>query len=126
MKVGFQAARKHQEMFGKGHFFAFAMVVIPPRIDLYPDPTPSPETPIHPAARRHHAGYVFADFLFQRRRPGDELKAEAVVDYGEAAGGERDALAVDAGDGFPFSGCVAREASLGRDARASYIELAPA
>ena len=47
-----------------------------------------------PWRRRRHAGRA----AFQRRRPGHELEAEPVVDHGEAAGGERQALAIGAGD----------------------------
>src|SRR6266436_8998161 len=39
-----------------------------------------------------------AEMLLKRRRPGDERKPEAVVDHGEATGGQCEALAVGAGD----------------------------
>jgi len=41
-----------------------------------------------------------AKLLFERGRPGNELETEAVVDHGEAAGGEREALAVGTSDVF--------------------------
>jgi hypothetical protein len=43
---------------------------------------------------------MLADVLLDRRRPGDELEAQSVVDHGEAAGGEREPLPVGAGDVF--------------------------
>ena len=36
--------------------------------------------------------------LLKRRRQGDEREPEAVVDHGEPTGGEREALAICAGD----------------------------
>ena len=58
----------------------------------------SAEAPVHSAARRHDTGHLSAEVLLQRRPPGDELEAEPVIDHCEAARGERDALALDAGD----------------------------
>jgi hypothetical protein len=39
-----------------------------------------------------------AEMPVELRRPWDEREAQAVVDHGEAAGGQREALAVGAGD----------------------------
>ena len=44
------------------------------------------------------AGHVPAELLFEAWRPGHELEAEAVIDHGEPAGGEREALAIGASD----------------------------
>ena len=41
---------------------------------------------------------MFAELLFERGRPGDELEAEAIVQHGETAGGESEPLAICAGD----------------------------
>jgi hypothetical protein len=46
---------------------------------------------------------VAAELLFEGRRPGDELETQAVLDHGEAAGGEREALTVGARD--VLAGC---------------------
>ena len=45
-----------------------------------------------------------AELLLPRSPPGNELKPHAVIDHGEPAGGERDALAIDAGDMLAFGG----------------------
>ena len=54
-----------------------------------------------------------AELLFERGRPGHELEAEAVVDHGEAAGGEREALAVSPGDVLAGGSLVEGLAALG-------------
>jgi hypothetical protein len=41
-----------------------------------------------------------AEMFVERRRPRDEGKAQTVVDHGEPAGSQREALAVGAGDGL--------------------------
>ena len=56
------------------------------------------EAPVDPAIRAGDAGDVAAELLFEGGRPGHELEAEAVVDHGEAAGGEREALPIGPGD----------------------------
>jgi hypothetical protein len=49
----------------------------------------TPSTPPPPRATPETCGQA----AFEGGRPGHELEAEAVVDHGEAAGGEREALA---------------------------------
>ena len=61
--------------------------------------------------------------LFERGRPGHELEAEAVVDHGEAAGGEREALAVGTGDIFAAAGAVEGLAGLGGELFAQRLQL---
>ena len=39
-----------------------------------------------------------AELFLQRRRPGHKLEAEPVIDHGESSRGEREALAVGAGN----------------------------
>jgi hypothetical protein len=46
---------------------------------------------------------VLTELLFQRRPPGHELKPHAIVERGDTAGRESDALAVDARDVFALS-----------------------
>ncbi len=58
----------------------------------------SSEIPINAAARRHDAGYLLPKLLLQRRPPGHELESHPIIDHGEAARGQGDALAIDAGD----------------------------
>ena len=44
----------------------------------------SAEIPIYTAVGAGDAGDVLTEIAFQRRGPGHELEAEAVVDHGEA------------------------------------------
>ena len=85
-----------------------------------------PEIPLDPAARRHHTAHLPAELLLQRRPPGHELKAEPVVDHGEPAGSERDALAIDAGDVFAFGRRAMGEAGFGARLAAASSKLPPA
>ena len=55
------------------------------------------EVPLYVAARRDHAADLAAELLLQRRPPGHELKPHAIVVHCEAAGRERDPLAVTPG-----------------------------
>jgi hypothetical protein len=52
-----------------------------------------------------------------------DLKAEPVVDHGEAARGQRDALPIGAGNVFAFGRREMREPDLGRELRDSVIEF---
>src|SRR5690606_34980988 len=72
----------------------------------------SPETPVDSSIASRHAGDVATDLLFKGGRPGHELEAEAVVDHGEAARGEREPLAIGAGDIFSAAGRVEAAPSL--------------
>ena len=65
------------------------------------------------------------ELLFQRRAPGHELKAEAVVDHREAPGGESDALAIDAGDVLAVGGGVMRKAGFAGELGARGVDLSP-
>ena len=83
---------------------------------LAPGPNPAPgvnqssdsplsaETPIDVPAGRNHAADMAPELLLQRRPPGHELKPHPIVDHGEPAGGERNALAIDARDMLAFGG----------------------
>ena len=62
---------------------------------------------------------------FRARAPGHELEAEPVIDHGEAAGGERQALAIGAGDILAVGGRL-RAAGLGRELVAKRPQFAPA
>ena len=67
-----------------------------------------------------------AELLFEGRRPRHELEAKAVVDHGEAAGGERDALAIGAGDIFAVVRAVEGLASLGSELLAERVHFSAA
>ena len=75
-----------------------------PRVNQILNSPLAPETPIDVPAGRDHAADMAPELLLQRRPPGDELKPHPIVDHGEPAGGERDALAIDAGDMLAFGG----------------------
>ena len=76
-------------------------------------PAFAPETPVDAAAGGHDARDLLSELLLQRRPPRHELEAETIIDHGEPTRGERDALAIDAGDVLAFGGRAMREASLG-------------
>jgi hypothetical protein len=69
---------------------------------------------------------VLAELVFEGRRPGHELEAEAVIDHREAAGGERHALAIGAGDIFAIACRFERLAGLLRQPVGNSIDLAAA
>ena len=69
---------------------------------------------------------MLAELLFERGRPGHELKAKAVVQHGEAAGGERDTLPVGAGDILAAAGAIECLAGVGREPFADRLQLATA
>ena len=58
------------------------------------------------------------------RGPGHELEAEAVIDHGEAAGGEREALPVGSGDILPGRGGIERLTRLRSESLAQGFDLA--
>ena len=64
-----------------------------------------------------------AELLFERRRPRHELEAEAVVDHGEAAGSEREALTVGAGDILAGRGMIEGLTGLGCEPFAEGFDL---
>ncbi len=63
-----------------------------------PSPRLRPKPQSMPPSRAGDAGDVAAELLFEGGRPGHELEAKTVVDHGEAARGEREALPVGPGD----------------------------
>ena len=56
------------------------------------------KAPVNAPVTTRDARYVAAEVFLHRGRPGHELEAKPVVDHCEAAGGERQALAICAGD----------------------------
>ena len=64
--------------------------------------------------------------MFQRWRPGDKAEAEAVVDHGEASGGEGYPLAVDPSDMLAARRRLVGKAGLRRDPRRGGFQFAPA
>jgi hypothetical protein len=70
-------------------------------------PTPlAPETPLDPAALLGNAGDMAAEMPVERRRPRDEGEAQVVV-------GQREALAIGAGDHLAAGGWHVGEPALG-------------
>jgi hypothetical protein len=65
-----------------------------------------------------------AELLFERRRPGHELEAEPIVNHGEAAGGEREALSISPGDTFAGGGSIERPAGLGGELLSQHFDFA--
>ena len=59
----------------------------------------------------------------QRRPPWHELKAKTIVDHGEAAGGQRDTLPIDAGDVLAVGGWPMNQARLGREPCRRFVQL---
>ena len=57
--------------------------------------------------------------------PGHELETEPVIDHGEAAGGERHPLPIDARDVLAFGCGLIGEASLGRELRRRVVQFPP-
>ena len=72
-----------------------------------------PETPLDPAALLGDAGDMVSEMPVERRRPRDEGEAQAVVDHGEPAGGQREALAIGAGDHLAAGGRRVGKSVLG-------------
>src|SRR3546814_17332881 len=60
---------------------------------LHAEPAVASEAPVDATGAARHAGDVLADLAFKGWRPRHELEAETVVDHGEAARREREALA---------------------------------
>src|SRR6516165_9046036 len=94
-----------------------------PILSLQPEPAISAEAPVDPAIASCDAGDMAPELLFEGGRPGHELEAQAVVDHGEAAGGEREALAVGASDIFARCGLIERLPGLSRKALAQGFDL---
>jgi hypothetical protein len=69
-------------------------------------PTFPPKTPFDPSVLLRDAGDMAAEMAIELRRPWDESKAQAVVDHGVPAGGQREALAIGARDELPSAAGV--------------------
>ena len=83
----------------------------------------SAKPPLDPAAIFRHAGDMAPKLLLQRQRPGDELKSQAVIDHGEPAGRESEALTVDAGDSLAGCRWGVGQSRVSRDHRAGRIQF---
>ena len=59
-------------------------------------PPVAPRIPVHVSSRRHHATDLVTERLLQRRPPRNELKPQPIIDHGEPARRQGDALTVDA------------------------------
>src|SRR5690606_29174941 len=90
------------------------------------EPALSSKAPVHPAIAAGETRDMAAEMLFERGRPGDELKAESVIDHGEAARRERETLAVGAGDIVALGGAIEGKAGFLRQPAAESLEFAPA
>ena len=75
----------------------------------------APKTPLDAAALLRDADDMLAELALEPARPGHEPEAETVIEHGEAAGGERQALAIDARDMLPSRGLDVREPGFGRE-----------
>ena len=78
----------------------------------HPEASLPAKAPVHPG-RACDTGYLPTELTFQGRRPGDKAEAEAVVDHGEPPRGERNSLAVDAGDMLALCCGPRRQARVG-------------
>src|SRR3546814_11178629 len=81
---------------------------------LHAEPAVASEAPVDATGAARHAGDVLADLAFKGWRPRHELEAETVVDHGEAARREREALAIGARHILARSGLRELPAGLGR------------
>src|SRR5690606_621175 len=80
--------------------------------------------PVDATASADDAGHLTAELLFEGAGPRDEAEAEPVVDHGEAAGREREALAHDARDLFARRGGAIGKPGLAGDLRPNGVQLA--
>src|SRR6056297_3246281 len=87
-------------------------------------PALAPEAPIDPAAGRHRARDGLAEMAFELRGPGDERESEPIVDHGEAARGEIEALAECPCDGFAFGRLVVAKAGLCAEVLSDGVQFA--
>src|SRR3546814_10516361 len=81
---------------------------------LHAEPAVASEAPVDATGAARHAGDVLADLAFKGWRPRHELEAETVVDRGEAARREREALAIGARHILARYGLRELPAGLGR------------
>src|SRR3546814_18773616 len=82
------------------------------------------ETPVHPAAGRHHSGDVFAKLRVERRPPRDELEAQAIIHHGEPARRQREALTVDPGHIIAGNGWHVGQPGFGGDPGDGAVQFA--
>src|SRR3546814_14923874 len=80
---------------------------------LHAEPAVASEAPVDATGAARHAGDVLADLAFKGWRPRHELEAETVVDHGEAARREREALAIGARHKLARSGLRELPVGLG-------------
>ena len=83
------------------------------------------EAPVD-AGRGGDAANFLPEMLFQCRPPRHQLKPQAVIDHGEPSSSERDALAVDAGDGLPVHERLMRQPMFGGKLGRRLVEFAAA
>src|SRR3990167_7759943 len=91
---------------------------------LEAEPALAAQRPVDAAAGADDAGHLAAELLFEGAGPGNEAETQAIVDHGEAAGGEREALTNDAGDLLAGRSRAVCKPGLARDLRADGIQLA--
>ncbi len=89
-------------------------------------PAFAPEAPIDPAAVRHRACDGLAEMAFELRSPGDERESEAIVDHGEAARGEIEALPERPCDGFALGWFVVGKPGLCAEVLTDGVQFAVA
>jgi hypothetical protein len=71
-----------------------------------------PKAPLDVSAGGQDARHLLSELLLERRTPRHELEPDRVIDHGEAAGRERDPLAVDARDMLALGGRAISEPGL--------------
>jgi hypothetical protein len=64
-----------------------------------------------------------AEFLFQRWPPGHELETKPIIDHRKPARGQRNALAVNAGDVIALAGWRMRKAGFGSEPIGDSVKL---
>src|SRR6056297_2682460 len=89
-------------------------------------PALAPEAPVDPAAGRHRACDGLAEMAVELRGPGNEREAETIVDHGEAARGEIEALAKRSCDGLALGRLVTGEAGWRAEVLSDGVQFAVA
>jgi len=84
-----------------------------PGVNYIPNSPFSAEIPIDGPAQRHHTADLVAESLLKRWPPGHELKPHPIIDHGEPARSERDALAIDAGNVLALGGRAMGKSGVG-------------
>src|SRR5690606_33773549 len=91
---------------------------------LQAQPSLAAEGPVDADIGAGEAGDVLADMLLDGWRPGHELEAQPVFDHGVAAGGQREALAIGAGDILAGGGLLERHVHFSGELLAECVQLA--